>query len=251
MAPWLPAYFDTSATPVLDWQSRSQCRPVWDPAHPIAVKGDGSAAAGGSACPRLPVLPAGTWQSLLGAAGAEPLPGTAPLGGQGTPRSTAILRLIPIVQRTGRDAAQAAQRRPRACQGNASDPLPKAMAAAAGPGPCQARPSRQRGTCRSADTLRRLASARDICDPPCQPRGKAVPVSVPEPSDVSFVRRGFGDKRFSLIYSTSVTVQHSITILETALQKNSTGEAGRTRRAVRRCRAGLPLPPAPIPRAVC
>lgn len=58
--------------------------------------------------------------------------------------------------------------------------------------------------------------------------GMGIPVSVPEPSGGSFLQRRFWDKRFSLMYSISGTVKHPITILETALQKNSIGKAGKT-----------------------
>lgn len=114
---------------------------------------------------------------------------------------------------------------------------------AAGPCPCRTSPSRGRGPCWSTGALTPCAGWRrpGTSVTPCQPQGKGIPVSVPEPSDVSSLQRRFQDKRFSLIYSIRVTVKHSITILETALQKNSTGEAGGTRPA-RRGRMSLPLP---------
>lgn len=58
--------------------------------------------------------------------------------------------------------------------------------------------------------------------------GMGIPVSVPEPLGVPFLQRRFWGKRFSLIHSISGTVKHPITILETALQKNSVGKAGKT-----------------------
>lgn len=182
------------------------------------------------------------WRSLLGAAGAELLPDTAPLGGQ------AMIRLIPVAVQTGRSAAQAASHCARACQRNASDPLPKAI-----PPRSQAVPTPDQPFPRARDVLERgaltpCAGWRQLGTSvtPCQPRGKGIPVSVPEPSDVSFLQRRLRDKSFSLIYSISVTVKHSITILETALQKNSIGKAGRTCRA-RRCWASLPLPRELVP----
>ena len=132
----------------------------------------GSAAAGSSACPRLPVLPAGMWWSLLGAAGAELLPDTAPLGGQGMPRLRAIIRLIPVVLQTGRNAAQAASHRAHACQGNASDPLPTAIPPAARPCPGQTGPSRERGMCWSAGALTPCAGWR-------QPGTSVTPLPAP------------------------------------------------------------------------
>ena len=102
---------------------------------------------------------------------------------------------------------------------------------------------------RGADALRWLASARDTSDP-LPARGQGIPVSVPEPSDVSFLQRRFGDKRFGLIYSISITVKHSTTILETALEKNGVVKAERARRA-RPCCASLLLlsRAAPAPQA--
>lgn len=131
-----------------------------------------SAVAGSSACPRLPALPAGMWRSLLGAAGAKLLPNTAPLGGQGMPRPRAIIQLIPVVLQTGRNAAQAASHRTRACQRNASDPLPKAIPPAAGPCPCQTSPSRQRGTCWSTGVLTPCSGWR-------QPGTSVTPLPAP------------------------------------------------------------------------